>query len=311
MTLSVIVPIYNAKDYLSDCLACMQQEPEAISELILVDDCSDDGSAAICDSWAKKDARIRVLHLPRNGGLSHARNTGIEVARGDYIAFVDADDTVQPGTFSACMRLLSGHPEVEIVEFPVWVHYGASDAYYYQPGKVGPQNYQDWLNRRGFLHSYAWNKVFHRRLWTSFRFPEGKKFEDMFTIPYVLHQARQLYVVSEGLYYYYSRPASITQSASLQAQKDLLEANLRFFDFLREELNRPQVELDFFYLHLCNLQIVCLEMGGDWMLPDWHHSLSMVFRAGLSPVERVKALGCCVSTRFCCRLFAWIRTWIS
>lgn len=309
MTLSVIIPIYNAKDYLSDCLESILEQPEGISEIILVDDCSDDGSEAICDDWAKKDVRIRVLHLPQNGGLSYARNAGIEISRGDYLAFVDADDTIQPGTFSACMRLVVAHPEIEVVEFPVWVHYGASNAYLYKPEKAGPEDFYAWVSRRGYLHSYAWNKIYHRRLWTTFRFPVGKQFEDMFTIPYLLFQAHQLYVNSEGLYYYYSRSASITQTVSLQKQENLLEANLRFFNFLHEDLNWPLAELDFYYLQLCNLQIVCLELGGDWMLPAWRPLFSLVFRSELSFMERFKAFLCCGSARFCCRFFTWIRSW--
>ena len=137
MTLSVIVPVYNVKDYLSACLESIFEQPEGIGEVILIDDCSTDGSGQLCDVWSEKDSRIRVHHLTQNGGLSHARNIGIELAQGDYLAFVDSDDTVLPGTFAACMHLVSEHPEIEVVEFPIWVHYGAHNAYLYQPVPVG------------------------------------------------------------------------------------------------------------------------------------------------------------------------------
>lgn len=297
-TLSIIVPVYRAEKYLDACLTSLMSDRDCIREVILVDDCSDDGSGALCDFWAAKDGRISVLHLSQNGGLSKARNIGIETARGDYLAFVDADDTVQSGTFSACMKLIAEHPDAEVVEFPVWVHYGASNAYLYCPGtETERQTYDVWIRRRGFLHSYAWNKVYHRRLWTAFRFPEGRKFEDMFTIPYVLQQTDSIYVQPDGLYYYYSHAQSITQTASAPEQADLFDANIRFFTYMHRQLHRPHMELDRYYLHLYNMQIVYGQLGGGWKLPVWHLSPLFPFRSGLSPMERLKSLCCLFSAR--------------
>lgn len=309
MTLSVIVPVYNVKDYLSACLESIFEQPEGIGEVILIDDCSTDGSGRLCDVWSEKDSRIRVHHLTQNGGLSHARNIGIELAQGDYLAFVDSDDTVLPGTFAACMHLVSEHPEIEVVEFPIWVHYGAHNAYLYQPVPVGKEDYLSWIRRQGFLHSYACNKVYHSRLWKSIRFPEHRKYEDMFTIPYVLKQTDQIFAFNEGVYFYYSRTDSITQTLSLLSYKDLLDANLLFFNCMQCDLSCSRIEIDRYYLELCNLQIVYLELGGKWVLPSWRPSLSLIFQKNLTFMARFKALLLRISSYYCCLVFAKFRKW--
>ena len=92
---SVIVPIYNAEKYLNKCLESIIGQTYKNLEIILVDDGSSDNSPIICDAWAQIDSRIRVIHK-KNGGVSSARNAGIDLAQGDYIGFVDADDWIEP-----------------------------------------------------------------------------------------------------------------------------------------------------------------------------------------------------------------------
>ena len=91
--ISVIVPVYNVKDYLNECVESIVNQSYAALEIILVDDGSTDGSAEICDNWLKRDSRIRVIHK-ENGGLSDARNAGMSIATGEYVGFVDGDDKI-------------------------------------------------------------------------------------------------------------------------------------------------------------------------------------------------------------------------
>ena len=93
MLLSIIVPVYNVERYLEQCILSLVHQSYRSIEILLIDDGSSDGSFAICDEWAKKDQRIRVFHT-ENHGVSHARNVGLEQARGDYIGFVDSDDWI-------------------------------------------------------------------------------------------------------------------------------------------------------------------------------------------------------------------------
>ena len=99
--LSVIVPVYNMEDYLDTCVKSLLKQGVEDIEIILVDDCSIDHSGVLCDEWAEKDSRIRVIHCAENGGLSEARNRGLAEAQGEYVTFVDSDDFVAENTYQA------------------------------------------------------------------------------------------------------------------------------------------------------------------------------------------------------------------
>lgn len=109
MKLSIIIPVYRTQDTLERCLESILQQSFTDYEMILVDDGSDDGSPQLCDEYARKDARIRVIHK-ENGGLSDARNAGIREARGEYITFVDSDDTMVDNTLENLIQEIQQHP---------------------------------------------------------------------------------------------------------------------------------------------------------------------------------------------------------
>lgn len=103
--ISVIVPIYKVEQYLRQCVDSILNQTHRALEVILVDDGSPDGSGKICDEYAARDSRVRVIHK-ENGGLSDARNAGIDIARGDYIAFVDSDDWLEPDTYESMLAAM-------------------------------------------------------------------------------------------------------------------------------------------------------------------------------------------------------------
>ena len=103
--ISVIVPVYNVKDYLDECLESIVNQLYTALEIILVDDGSTDGSAEICDNWLKRDSRVRVVHK-ENGGLSDARNAGMSIATGEYVGFVDGDDKIAKEMYSRLHDLM-------------------------------------------------------------------------------------------------------------------------------------------------------------------------------------------------------------
>ena len=112
--LSLIVPVYNVEKYLEDCIRSIFMQSFRDYELILVDDGSKDSSPQICDAYAQKDERVRVIHSP-NGGVSHARNLGIEAARGEYLQFIDADDLLADGDVLQQMMAFTADPEIDLV----------------------------------------------------------------------------------------------------------------------------------------------------------------------------------------------------
>ena len=103
--ISVIIPIYNVEAYLDECIASVIAQTYSNLEIILVDDGSPDNCPQMCDEWAAKDSRIRVIHK-ENGGLSDARNAGIDIATGEYIAFVDSDDWIVPEMYEKMLAAL-------------------------------------------------------------------------------------------------------------------------------------------------------------------------------------------------------------
>ena len=111
--ISVIVPVYRVEKYLDRCVESIVNQTFGDFELILVDDGSPDNCPAMCDAWAQKDDRIRVIHK-KNGGLSSARNAGMAKMTGKYVCFIDSDDWVETNTFEVLLELLKKYPQVQI-----------------------------------------------------------------------------------------------------------------------------------------------------------------------------------------------------
>ena len=130
-------------------------------EIILVDDGATDRSGMLCDELQQEHDTIRVVHQ-KNGRLSAARNTGIEVAVGSYITFVDSDDELCPHTLEENLAHLLAHPEVDMLEYPVEVHANTPKAYLLRfPDETQHTDiFSDWIRREGYLHCYAWNKIY-------------------------------------------------------------------------------------------------------------------------------------------------------
>ena len=114
--ISVIVPVYNVENYLDKCLGSIASQTVTDLEVILVDDGSSDMSGMICDAWAKKDARFRVMH-PQNNGVSSARNAALQAAKGDFIAFVDADDYINKDMFRLLLNALAEDADIAVCGF--------------------------------------------------------------------------------------------------------------------------------------------------------------------------------------------------
>lgn len=122
MKLSVVIPIYNVADTIDRCIESIISQDYHDMQIILVDDGSTDGSGSICDKWVGRYDNISVIHK-QNGGLSDARNAGIEIANGDLITFVDSDDFIAPGTFSSVISEMN--EDTDVIEYDVMLFYGS------------------------------------------------------------------------------------------------------------------------------------------------------------------------------------------
>ena len=180
---SVVVPIYNVKDFLEECIISITTQSYRNIEIILVDDGSTDGSSELCNMLLKNDNRIRVIHK-KNGGLSDARNFAIPYAKGEYIAFLDSDDYVENNMYKD-MYELAKKENSDMVE---------CDFYWEYPNKTKVDIGEYYYNKKEMLEKVrvvAWNKLIKREILekTKIKFPNGYRYEDVeFTyklIPYL------------------------------------------------------------------------------------------------------------------------------
>lgn len=293
MKLTIVVPVYNVEDTLDRCLASIVRQTFADFELILVDDGSPDQCPQMCDEWAERDTRIKVIHQP-NSGLSCARNAGIEMAAGDYITFVDSDDYLAEDTYEHVLPLLQVN---DIVEFPVNWHTGAKEQQLRSFGNLRYTSMKDyWLGGQAYTHTYAWNKVFHRKLFDGVRFPQGKVFEDVAILPLLLQQANSVVTTTQGCYYYCCNSRGITATATGTELSMLLDSHMKVIGKWCD---------DSYYLHVLNIQMDVAELTGcaPTLSRQWVNPL----HPGLPPVQRLKA--CAVNllgVKGICKINQWI-----
>ena len=234
--ISVIVPIYKVEKYISRCVDSILAQSFADFELILVDDGSPDNCPQICDEYAKKDDRIVVIHK-RNGGLSDARNAGIDAAKGEWLAFIDSDDyvhedylgnlynaAVENGADLAVCDFVRVNDGEEVIED----EHGFDGLVTEDKNTLFEYLYSNWRIRP------AWNKLYKKEIFSDLRFAFGKIHEDEFAIHHVLWNCRKAVIIKDGLYYYRIRQNSIMTTESPKSTLDGLEAIIEQYEFCSE-----------------------------------------------------------------------------
>lgn len=207
--ISVIVPVYKVEQYLNQCIESIVNQTYRNLEIILVDDGSPDDCPEICDEWAQKDSRIRVLHTA-NGGSARARNCGIELAKGEFISFVDSDDVIHPQMIQIMYSTMKKN-NYDIVEcdytingvFDFSIDTGANEKSYGVAEALSLH-----LSNRGFSQ-IVWNKLYRRDTIGGIRFTEGKFLDDVYWTYRVLASAKKLSMIKEILYFYRQQDQSV------------------------------------------------------------------------------------------------------
>lgn len=218
--ISVIVPVYKVEPYLRKCLDSIVNQTYRNLEIILVDDGSPDNCGAICDEYAAKDQRVRVIHKA-NGGLSSARNAALEIATGDYVGFVDSDDWIETDMFEyllAGMQLEKADVAVcgVIEEYPRHQNYRALE----KKETFDREESMKLLLQGGMLQNRVWDKLWRRALFTAIRFPQGKNYEDLAIAHRLFDKARKLVCLPDAKYHYLLRGDSILADSSLKNRMD-------------------------------------------------------------------------------------------
>ena len=229
---SIIVPVYKSEETLASCVKSLQEQTETQLEILLVDDGSPDGCPALCDALAREDARIRVIHK-ENGGVSSARNAGIAKASGEYVLFVDSDDSVEP---TMVEKLLRGIDRADIAICGYHHHFCGRDVEKI-PRAEGETGAECFLKLYGWGYmNMPWNKLYRRSLLG--RFDESLSLgEDLlFNLDY-LRRAEGVTVVSEPLYHYIQNNTGATLSSKkrdnkLELGKRIWRETSRFYEEL-------------------------------------------------------------------------------
>lgn len=234
--ISVIVPIYNVEKYLNKCIESIVNQTYKNLEIILVDDGSPDKCPQICDEWAKKDKRIKVIHK-ENGGLSDARNTGLDNAKGDFISFIDSDDWISKSMYAILIKEIKKY-DCDIIE--CGINYindingeiiRITDCQNKCIFNVDEAMFE--LVNEKLLHQVVWNKLYRKECINGFLFKFGKYNEDEFWTYRVIHQSKKVMCIPNKLYFYRQRGDSIMGNFSAK-NIDALEARYERLNFFEE-----------------------------------------------------------------------------
>lgn len=221
--ISVVVPVYNVEHYLKKCVDSICHQTYRNLEIILVDDGSTDCSGSLCDEFATSDSRIRVIHKS-NGGLSDARNAGMELASGEWWMFVDSDDYIAPDTAETLLlAAVENHCEIAVCNMMRIYEDGKQEPFYCPVTEptiwAGEQRFET------LRQPSVCNKLFRADLFKELRFPKRKFYEDTFVYHVLAHRANRIALTGLSGYYYLSRRESILgQSQFTDRYFDYVEA---------------------------------------------------------------------------------------
>lgn len=244
--ISVIVPVYNVKLYLHKCVDSILDQTYQNIEVLLIDDGSTDGSSDICDAYTEKDSRIKVVHK-KNGGLSSARNTGLDMATGEYILFVDSDDYINiemiQRLYDALVKTGADMSVCNIRRIGV----DGVTTFPYLEKIVRDEELDEALYWRkvyepnAICYVVAWNKLYRKHIWEKNRYPVGKINEDEYVLHQILQNCRKITGISYVGYNYVSRKGSIMSDTKKKVNFDVLDAWMERIAYFEEKGKKDEV----------------------------------------------------------------------
>lgn len=261
---SIIVPVYNVENYLQRCIDSICKQTYSCLEIILIDDGSPDQCGNICDKNSLLDDRILVIHK-ENGGLSSARNAGLDIASGKYIAFVDADDTIHPRFIEILVGLCEQY-ECDIAQCDfltvanesLKLPLNSQQPLIFYSGKQAVS--EMCIGRDDVKFSVAWNKIYKKTLFKEIRYPLGMIHEDEFVSYQIIWKAKKMVITNQYLYYYLQRTGSIMGSKYSVKRLDGLIAYRERLDFLKQKkLEKEYVAMLRKYISLIERNCILLK----------------------------------------------------
>lgn len=234
--ISIIVPVYQAEQYLPKCVDSLLAQSYKNYEIILVEDGATDGSPKLCDKYAEENPCVKVVHQ-ENRGAAAARNRGIEAASGDYVAFVDSDDTVSEDYLSFLIKLAEKY-QADIAVCGYTKVYEGKEAEPVQSKSTrklilsGVEAMENLLYQKDFM-SVPWGMISKRELWNHVSFPEGTRAEDMGTVYRLFAEAKKLVYQNEAKYYYYQRSSSTIYTTENVLNPDFYKHSSQMVSFVK------------------------------------------------------------------------------
>ena len=247
--ISVIIPVYNRKEYLDKCILSVLSQENVDVEIVLVDDGSTDGSEYVVDEYTSKYTNVVSIHQP-NKGLSAARNAGLNICKGEYIFFLDSDDYIAAGSlFKLLKKIQETDTDIVIGKYSRYFEDGTLEYDNILPerlkNKVLEKN--ELLSLMYIENSYlwcvSWGKLYKRKVFDNIRFPDGKFSEDEFIMPQILDAIDFVYMMDEEIYHQTLSRGSIVRSDVTLKKLDATEAILVMLEYL---LNHSLYELALF-----------------------------------------------------------------
>lgn len=237
--ISIIVPVYNVEEYLTDCVESILKQSYKNFQVILVNDGSTDRSGLLCDRYAEGDNRIKVIHK-KNGGLSDARNVGLNIAEGDYIVFTDSDDFLHRDYLKVQYEnLVQTDADMAVCDYHMYdTGQYVEDSLSNRISTVEKRDITAQLYENSGMLIVAWNKLYRRFLWDEIRYPVGRLHEDEAVIHEILVRCERIVLTDAKLYYYRKRENSIMGQDSDKSIKDAVYAYQRRISFFAEH-NMP------------------------------------------------------------------------
>lgn len=262
-TISIIIPVYNVEKYLKKCIKSIINQTYTNIEIILVDDGSTDNSGKICDELKNKDSRIVVIHK-KNGGLSEARNVGIENATGKYIAFVDSDDYILNDMYEILYRnLIENDADISICKY----------IYIKEEDKIDLKTDTNNIIIMNNLHAmkelllnkmitnHAWNKLYKKEIFDNIKFSVGKKYEDIDVMYLLFEKSRKIVYQDITRYIYINREGSILHNKNPKLIQDYITIINNRYEYLSQRYKKLKEELDYNLLFSI-LQYHIIAIGG-------------------------------------------------
>jgi glycosyltransferase involved in cell wall biosynthesis len=235
MKISVIVAAYNVENYIEKCLESIISQTYKNLEIIVVNDGSTDNTLNFIQNFSKMDHRIIMINKP-NGGLSSARNAGLDIANGDYIGFVDGDDYINIEMYYKLYHLCKEtKSDIAVCGY---IRKYSNREIFSNSKKIIQYSSQEALEELLLsrnLHDYAWDKLYRKELFENIRYPIGKMYEDVFTTHKLVLKANTVVYLDEPLYYYIQRDGSILRKGFCEKQFHQLEALEEIKRLLREK----------------------------------------------------------------------------